>query len=155
MLLKEELLTLVWKYGWKNVEEIMPLVKEEVLKRSEELLKELKSVEKQNLVEAPVEPLQEEPQKPEEPVQELKKLEEEPHKNPKNQAAMDKKRIQREKEKEKRLENESQGIFAKDLLTKENLEFWKSKNYSNAYISREFVGCREEDVAKAKKKFNV
>jgi outer membrane biosynthesis protein TonB len=154
MSLKEDLLALVWKYGWKNVEEMFSQASEEVLKRSEVLLKEVKGVEdkKENSIEPPaeipVEPIQEEPQKPEKPV-------EEPQKNPKNQVSMDKKRIQREKEKEKRQENEAKGVFAKDLLTKENLEFWKSKNYSNAYISREFVGCREEDVAKAKKKFNV
>ncbi len=152
MSLKEEFLALVWKYGWKNMEEMFSQAKEEVLKRSEVLLNEVKGVEdkKQNVVEPPIvqEPIQEEPKKPEESV-------EEPQKNPKNQVSMEKKKIQREKEKEKRQENEAKGVFAKDLLTKENLEHWKSKNYSNAYISREFVGCREEDVAKAIKKFNL
>jgi hypothetical protein len=92
------------------------------------------------------------------PEEELKKPEE-PEKSEevkvKNQIAQDKKRIQREKEKEKRQENEMNGIFAKDLLTKENFTLWKSNNFSNAYISREIVGCREEEVAKAKKKFNI
>ncbi len=152
MSLKEEFLVLVWKYGWKNVEDMFSEAREEVLKRSEVLLNEVKGVEdkKVNSIEPPIvqEPIQEEPKKPEEPVEEAQP-------NPKNKASMEKKKIQREKEKEKRQENEAKGVFAKDLLTKENLEHWKSKNYSNAYISREFVGCREEDVAKAIKKFNL
>jgi hypothetical protein len=151
MSLKEDFLVLVWKYGWKNVEEMFSQAREEVLKRSEVLLKEVKgvtTVEPVAAVEPVQEPVQEEPKKP-------KKSEEVEEVKPKSQAAQDKKRVQREKEKEKRQENEAKGIFAKDLLTKENLEFWKSRNYTNAYISREFVGCREEDVAKAKKKFNI
>jgi hypothetical protein len=67
----------------------------------------------------------------------------------------DKKKAQREAEKKKREENAIAGIFPQDLLTEENLHKWRSLKHSNAYIAREFVGCREEEVAKALKKFSI
>ena len=67
----------------------------------------------------------------------------------------DKKKAQREAERLKREANAAEGIFPEQLLTEENLSKWYSAKYSNAYIAREFVGCREEEVAKAMKKFNI
>ncbi len=153
MSLKEDLLALIWKYGWKEVEGILPSVKEEALRRSKEIIQAISEEKPQEPEKVEEEPLkiQEEVPKSEEVVIESKPEEEEP----KKKHAQEKKKIQREKEKEKRLENEAKGVFAKDLLTEDNLKLWKDKNYSNAYISRELVGCREEDVAKAKKKYNI
>ncbi len=34
------------------------------------------------------------------------------------------------------------------LLTPENLRNWRERGYSSAYISRELVGCREEEVSR-------
>jgi hypothetical protein len=67
----------------------------------------------------------------------------------------DKKKAQREAERMKREANAAEGIFPEQLLTEDNLRKWYGAKHSNAYIAREFVGCREEEVAKAIKKFNI
>lgn len=67
----------------------------------------------------------------------------------------DKKKAQREAERVKREANAAEGIFPEQLLIEENLRKWHDAKYSNAYIAREFVGCREEEVAKAMKKLNI
>ncbi len=129
--LEEDLLLLIFKFGFSNVEITLESMKKTIRGRFEERMKII-------LPEPVPEPVQE--PVPEEPV-------------PKG--TNEKKKAQREAEKKKKEENEANGIFAQDLLTEENLRTWKTANHSNAYIAREFVGCREEEVAKAMKKFGI
>ncbi len=145
--LEEDLLLLIFKFGFSNVEITLESMKKTIRGRFEERMKIIlpepvpEPVQEQVPVPVPVpipEPVQE--PVPEEPV-------------PKG--TNEKKKAQREAEKKKKEENEANGIFAQDLLTEENLRTWKTANHSNAYIAREFVGCREEEVAKAMKKFGI
>ena len=136
--IEEEVLLLIFKYGLQKVEKCFETMKPTIRTKLEERLK---------IILLPVaEPVPEPVPEPEsEPVPEVNL--------PKG--TNEKKKAQRDAEKKKREENEAQGIFIQDLLTEENLRAWRTAKYSNAYIAREFVGCREEEVAKALKKFNI
>jgi hypothetical protein len=141
--LEEDLLLLIFKFGFSNVETTLEVMKKTIRGRFEERMKIILplTVPVQESVPEP-EP---EEQVPEEPAPE----------EPIPKGTNEKKKAQREAEKRKKEENEANGIFAQDLLTEENLRTWKTANHSNAYIAREFVGCREEEVAKAMKKFGI
>ncbi len=153
--LEEDLLLLIFKFGFSNVETTLESMKKTIRGRFEERMKiilpEVVSEPVQETVPIPVpaptpEPVQDPLQVPvQEPVPEESVT----------KGTNEKKKSQREAEKKKREENEANGIFAQDLLTEENLRTWKTANHSNAYIAREFVGCREEEVAKAMKKFGI
>lgn len=144
--IEEDLLLLIFKYGFQKVEKVLESMKPTIRDKLEERLKIILHVEENIIKEEVSEPIQ-----VSEPVLEPDLVQQE--KLPKG--TNEKKKLQREAEKKKREENEAQGIFAQDLLTEENLRAWRSTKYSNAYIAREFVGCREEEVAKALKKFNI
>lgn len=63
---------------------------------------------------------------------------------------------QREQEEKKKLENEAKGINGKDLLTKENLQKWYvDEGKPFAYIAREFIGCKDSEVASAAKLLHI
>ncbi len=140
---KDILMGLVWKYGWKYTEDALNELKIEYGKRSEEL-KELlvqptSKVEEEPKVkveDAPKNLIENQSEQANQPIEEKKK--------PVNKSKLK----QREAEKKKREENEAKGIFAEDLLTPENLRNWRERGYSSAYISRELVGCREEEVSR-------
>ncbi len=143
--LEEDLLLLIFKFGFSNVETTLESMKKTIRGRFEERMKIILPCEHvpELVQEAVPEPVQK--PVPEEPVPD----------EPVPKGTNEKKKSQREAEKKKREENEANGIFAQDLLTEENLRTWKTANHSNAYIAREFVGCREEEVAKAMKKFGI
>ncbi len=137
---------LVWKYGWKNTEDGLKELKMEFVKRSEELKGEIEAplpsevFEEVKTEEAPVNVIitqLKDSEKINQPIEEKKKVI--------NKSKMK----QRDAEKRKREENEAKGIFVNDLLTEENLRKWHEEGYSNAYISRELVGCREEEIGRA------
>ncbi len=146
--LEEELLLLIFRFGFQNVEEVLVEMKPTIRERFEERLKTIFDSGSRPSV-AKSEP---------EPEPELEPVVTEPTAQvpePIPKGTNEKKKAQRDAEKKKREENEANGIFAQDLLTEENLRTWKAANHSNAYIAREFVGCREEEVAKAIKKFGI
>ena len=151
--LKEELVKLVWLYGWKTFEGVLPEVRQEVEAKTKKLVEELALDSKSSSVE----PVMENtivsmevpvvvPEVLPEPTEE-KPTEEKPKSN--------KKKDQREKERETRRKNEEAGLTVEELLSESNLRDWKTKGYSKAYISRELVGCREELVSKAFKTFGI
>ncbi len=146
--LEEDLLLLIFKFGFRNVETTLESMKKTIRGRFEERMKII----------LPYEPVYETVQ---EPVPEVKPVVSDiivqaiESEEPAPKGTNEKKKAQREAEKRKKEENEANGIFAQDLLTEENLRTWKTANHSNAYIAREFVGCREEEVAKAMKKFGI
>ncbi len=149
---KDILMGLVWKYGWKYTEDALKELKEEFSKRSEELKGEtlvnyiipatsevkLEEVKTEDAIPILIENQSNIPLIVNQQIEEKKK-------KPVNKSKM----LQREAERRKREENEAKGIFAVDLLTEENLRKWREAKYSNAYIARELVGCREEEVSKA------
>ncbi len=149
---KDILMGLVWKYGWKYTEDALKDLKEEFGKRSEELKGEilvnyiipatsevkLEEVKTEDEIPILIENQSNLPLTVNQQIEEKKK-------KPVNKSKM----LQREAEKRKREENEAKGIFAADLLTEKNLRKWREAKYSNAYIARELVGCREEEVSKA------
>ncbi len=140
-LLEEDILELIFKFGFENVENVFMEMKPTIRGRFEERMKIIFS-SSSSLPEEKV-------------VEEVKPVVEPVIDEPIPKGTNEKKKMQREAEKRKREENEANGIFAEDLLTEENLRAWKEARHSNAYIAREFIGCREEDVAKAIKKFNI
>ena len=149
--IEEDLLLLIFKYGFQNVENVFETMKPTIRDKLEERLKIILPVTVATpvtvaLLATPVT----------ESVTVVKTEEETLVPEvilPKG--TNEKKKAQREAEKKKKEENEAEGIFAQDLLTEENLRTWKAANYSNAYIARELVGCREEEVAKIMKKFSI
>lgn len=159
--LKEELVKLVWLYGWKSFEEILPEVRQEVEVKTKKLVEELALVSKDTgstsmesvmenkiiSMEVPVIVPEVLPEPTEEKPTEEKPTEEKPKSN--------KKKDQREKERETRRRNEEAGLTVDELLSESNLRDWKTKGHSKAYISRELVGCREELVSKAYKKYGI
>ena len=154
--LEEDLLLLIFKYGFQNVEKVFETMKPTIREKIEERLKIIlpsSEVLASVVVELAPVPVVERVIEPvvERVIESV--IEPVPEHLPKG--TNEKKKAQREAEKKKREENEAQGIFAQDLLTEENLRTWRNAKYSNAYIAREFVGCREEEVAKALKKFNI
>ncbi len=150
--LEEELLLLIFKYGLQNVEKVLAEMKSTIRERFDERLKII--FDTVPSVPVPVQVLVNEiiPAPIESEVSKTETLEPQPT-PPKG--TNEKKKAQRDAEKKKREENEANGIFAQDLLTEENLRAWKEARHSNAYIAREFVGCREEEVAKAIKKLGI
>jgi hypothetical protein len=63
---------------------------------------------------------------------------------------------QRGEEEKKKKENESKGIKKETLLTKENLKKWiEEEGRTFAYISREYVGCKDSEVSAAAKLFGI
>jgi hypothetical protein len=63
---------------------------------------------------------------------------------------------QRNQEVLKNKENESKGIKKETLLTKENLKKWiEEEGRTFAYISREYVGCKDSEVSAAAKLFGI
>ena len=146
--LEEELLLLIFKFGFQNVERTFETMKPTIRGLLEERVKKC-FVQEEVSLPVPIsvpEPIPEPVSEPVlEPIPEVNLL----------KGTNEKKKAQREAEKKKREENEAQGIFIQDLLTEENLRAWRTAKHSNAYIAREFVGCREEEVAKALKKFNI
>ena len=151
--LKEELVKLVWLYGWKTFEGVLPEVRQEVEAKTKKLVEELALDSKSSSVEPVMENTivsMEVPVVVPEVLPEVK--EEKPtEKKPKS----NKKKDQREKERETRRKNEEAGLTVEELLSESNLRDWKTKGYSKAYISRELVGCREELVSKAFKTFGI
>ncbi len=147
---KDILMGLVWKYGWKHTEDTLNGLKEEFVKRSEELKDEMLPPPSLPTSEVKVEEPKTEEVLPTLIENQLKtplpvnQLIEDKKKKPVNKSKM----LQREAERKKREENEAKGIFAADLLTEENLRTWREAKYSNAYIARELVGCREEEVSR-------
>ncbi len=150
--LEEELLLLIFKFGFQNVEEVLVEMKPTIRERFEERLKTIfDSGSRPSVAES-------EPELEPELESELEPVVTEPTtqvSEPIPKGTNEKKKAQRDAEKKKREENEANGIFVADLLTEQNLRTWKAARHSNAYIAREFVGCREEDVAKAIKKFGI
>ena len=51
------------------------------------------------------------------------------------------------KEKERQKLNEASGINGRTLLTKENVERWRSEGMTFAAIARDIIGCPEYEVA--------
>lgn len=51
------------------------------------------------------------------------------------------------KEKERQKLNEASGINGRSLLTKENVERWRSEGKTFAAIARDIIGCTEYEVA--------
>lgn len=51
------------------------------------------------------------------------------------------------KEKERKKLNEENGIDGRTLLTKENVERWRSEGKTFAAIARDIIGCSEHEVA--------
>jgi len=137
MSLKDDLMQLIFKYGLDAIKSTLDEANISVMER----VKELHVSE---------EPVLEEPAL-EEPALEEPALEIQPQPQPKGKN--EKKKAQREAERLKREANAAEGIFPEQLLTEDNLRKWNK--HSCAYIAREFVGCREEEVAKALKKFNI
>ena len=154
--LKEELVKLIWLYGWKTFEGVLPEVRQEVEAKTKKLVEELDLGSKEDgstsiepvienkiiQMEVPVVIPEVLPEATEE-----KPTEEKPKSN--------KKKDQREKERETRRKNEEAGLTVEELLSESNLRDWKTKGYSKAYISRELVGCREELVSKAYKTHGI
>ncbi len=138
---------LVWRYGWKNTEDALNELKIEFGKRSEELKEEMlppttsevkvEELKAEEVIPNLIENQSNIPIIVNQPIEEKKK-------KPINKS----KKLQREGEKRKREENEAKGIFADDLLTEANLRNWIELGYSSAYIARELVGCREEEVSR-------
>ena len=63
---------------------------------------------------------------------------------------------QKNEEEKKRKENEAKGIKKSDILTKENLKKWiEEDGRTFAYISREYVGCKDSEVSAAAKLFSI
>jgi hypothetical protein len=63
---------------------------------------------------------------------------------------------QRSQEELKKKENESKGIKKETLLTKENLKKWiEEEGRTFAYISREYIGCKDSEVSAAAKLFGI
>ena len=63
---------------------------------------------------------------------------------------------QKGEEEKKRKENEAKGIKKGDLLTKENLKKWiEEEGRTFAYISREYVGCKDTEVSAAAKLYGI
>ena len=63
---------------------------------------------------------------------------------------------QKGEEEKKKKENEAKGIKKSDLLTKENLKKWIEEDGNTfAYISREYVGCKDSEVSAAAKLFGI
>jgi len=63
---------------------------------------------------------------------------------------------QKNEEEKKRKENEEKGIKKTDMLTKENLKKWiEEDGRTFAYISREYVGCKDSEVSAAAKLFGI
>lgn len=141
MSLKEELVQLIFKYGLDTIKTTLDEAHVAVIERAMLFIPK-------------VEP---EPEPESEPESEhsINEIVVPQETNPPLKGKNDKKKAQREAERLKREANAAEGIFPEQLLTEENLSKWYSAKYSNAYIAREFVGCREEDVAKAMKKFNI
>jgi hypothetical protein len=159
--LEEELLLLIFKFGLNKVETVLTAMKPTIRERFEERLKIIftsTDVQDQIII-SPVPEVQVPEVKVPEPEVQVPEVQvPEPVPEPTEpipKGTNEKKKAQREAEKKKREENEAQGIFAQDLLTEDNLRTWRAANHSNAYIAREFVGCREEEVAKAMKKFSI
>lgn len=66
------------------------------------------------------------------------------------------KQWQKEQEEKKSKENENKGINPKDLLTKGNLKKWlEDEGRTYSYIAREYVGCKDIEVAAIAKLFGV
>ncbi len=161
--LKDELQKLIWQYGWKVFEEVLPEVRKEVEAKTKKLVEDLKldledhgrliesSTENKIIsMEVPVElgevlPEHLEPSniQVKEEVKEDKVLKE---------LQRNKKLYQRERERETRRRNEEAGLTVCELLSEGNLRSWKASGYSKAYIARELVGCREEVVSRAYKR---
>ncbi len=158
--LKEELQKLIWQYGWKVFEEVLPEVRKEVEAKTKKLVEELKldledhgrqiesSTENKIIsMEVPMKSCEvlREPSnlQVKEEVKEVKedKVLKELQRN--------KKLYQRERERETRRRNEEAGMTVEELLSEDNLKSWKASGYSKAYIARELVGCREEVVSRA------
>lgn len=139
MSLKDDLVQLIFKYGLDTIKLTLDEANNAVMDRVKELYIPEPQTEPQTV---PQTELQTEPQ-----------TEPEPEPKPEPKGKNDKKKAQREAERLKREANAAEGIFPEQLLTEENLRKWQ--NYSCAYIAREFIGCREEEVAKAIKKFNI
>ncbi len=162
--LKEELQKLIWQYGWKVFEEVLPEVRKEVEAKTKKLVEDLKldledhgrqveSLTENKIIsmEVPVESndvlrvsLESSKESSEiqmnEEVKEDKVLKE---------LQRNKKLYQRERERETRRRNEEAGMTVEELLSEDNLKSWKASGYSKAYIARELVGCREEVVSRA------
>ena len=175
--LEEDILQLIFKFGFENVEIVFEEMKPTIRERFEERMKTIpsrrdvlaktglasESALRANFVRAktifsslPVS-VEEEVIEPVEEVSSpiIEVCQQNVIIEPIVKGTNEKKKAQREAEKRMKEENEANGIFAADLLTEENLRTWKAARHSNAYIAREFVGCREEEVAKAIKKFGI
>jgi hypothetical protein len=61
---------------------------------------------------------------------------------------------QRSKEEERRLANAAAGIDGAALLTKENVELWKSQGMTYAAMARDILGLPQERVAAITKSHN-
>ena len=165
----EDCLQMIWKYGWDEMEKVFSEPVKDILKtKMEERMKKVFARAELGLradllagpvfglpgTESPPQPQEEKEKSPPPPTPSCPEVVV-PAVQSQHVGSNDKKKAQREAEKKKREENAIAGIFPQDLLTEENLHKWRSLKHSNAYIAREFVGCREEEVAKALKKFSI
>ena len=158
--LKEELNILIGKYGIQAVHKSL----NDKMESEYNYLKSIfgkkekeKEKEKEEIISLSVSTLEDE-NKEEEDSNSIVVVKEEP-KETKEKTYRDPKEMklwQKAQEEKKKAENDTKGITAKSLLTKENLQKWygeEGKTFS--YISREYVGCKDTEVSAAVKFFGI